>query len=146
MQDNKLYPLLALAGTLPFVACAVLLLSGIDWMPQIGRLDSVASSYGLAIVCFMAGTLWGSYLSGRYRGSLNLFIVSNIIFLTVWFAFVGASLALAIGIQVIAFLVLLIVDYRLRESGVISAHYFRIRCIATVITVVALVTILLSRW
>ena len=145
MQANKLYMPLALAGTLPFVACAVLLLSGTDWVPQLGRVDAVASSYGLAIVCFMAGTLWGSHLSGQYTGSLNLFVLSNILFLAVWFAFIGASLAVAIGVQVIAFLGLLVVDYRLRESGVISAHYFQIRCMATVIAVAALVTVLLFR-
>jgi hypothetical protein len=145
IQNTKSYALLTLAGTLPFVACAALLLAGIDWMPQIGRVDSVASSYGLAIVCFLTGTLWGSYLSGRYTGRLNLFILSNILFLATWFAFVGASLALAMGVQIIAFLVLLVIDHRLREGGVISAHYFRIRCVATVIAVFALMAILLSR-
>ena len=85
------------------------------------------------------------YLSGKFAGSLNLFAISNAIFLTVWFAFIGANLAWAIAIQAIAFLLLLVIDYRLREGGAISAHYFRIRVVATVIAVVALLIILLSQ-
>ena len=145
MQDSKLYIPLTLAGTLPFVACALLLVSGIDSISPLGSLDAVANSYGLAIICFLSGAHWGTYLSGRFAGSLNLFAISNAIFLTVWFAFIGANLAWAIAIQAIAFLLLLVIDYRLRESGAISAHYFRIRAVATVIAVVALLIILLSQ-
>jgi len=145
MQDRKLYTLLTLAGTLPFIACALLLLSGIDSISPLGNLDALANSYGLAIICFLSGAHWGTYLSGQFAGSLNLFAISNAIFLTVWFAFIGANLAWAIAIQAIAFLLLLVIDYRLREGGAISAHYFRIRGVATVIAVVALLIILLSQ-
>ena len=145
MQDRKLYTLLTLAGTLPFIICALLPLLGIDSIPPLGNLHTLASSYGLAIICFLSGAHWGTYLSGQFRGSLNLFAVSNVIFLAVWFAFIGANLAWAISIQAIAFLLLLVIDYRLREGGTISAHYFRIRGVATVIAVVALLIILLSQ-
>ena len=145
MQDRRLYTLLTLAGTLPFIACAVLPLLGIDSISPLGNLHAVAESYGLAIICFLSGAHWGTYLSGRLAGSLNLFAISNAIFLIVWFAFIGANLAWAIFIQAIAFLFLLVIDYRLREGSTISAHYFRIRVIATVIAVVALLIILLSQ-
>jgi hypothetical protein len=145
VQDRKLYTLLTLAGTLPFIICALLPLLGIDSIPPLGNLHVLASSYGLAIICFLSGAHWGTYLSGQFRGSLNLFAVSNVIFLAVWFAFIGANLAWAISIQAIAFLLLLVIDYRLREGGTISAHYFQIRGVATVIAVVALLIILLSQ-
>ena len=145
MQDSKLYIPLTLAGTLPFVACALLLVSGIDSISPLGSLDAVANSYGLAIICFLSGVHWGTYLSGQFGGSINLFAISNAIFLAVWFAFIGANLAWAITIQAIAFLLLLVIDYRLRKGGAISAHYFKIRSVATAIAIVALLIILLSR-
>ena len=145
MQDHKLYTLLTLAGTLPFIACALLPLLGIDSIPPLGNLHALANSYGLAIICFLCGTHWGTYLSGQVTGSLNLFAISNALFLAVWFAFMSASLAWSIAIQAIAFLLLLVIDYRLLEGGTISKNYFQIRGVATVIAVVALLTTLLSQ-
>lgn len=143
MQNHSLYVPLALAGTLPFVACALLPLIGIGSIPPFGALDVVASSYGLAIICFLAGAHWGSYLSGQVESSFNLFAISNAIFLAVWFAHIGASLKWAIATQIVAFMLLLFIDYRLRGDAVISEHYFRIRSIATLIAVVSLLVILL---
>jgi hypothetical protein len=141
IQDSKLYTALALAGTLPFIASALLPLLGHDSLPHLGPLDQVVASYGLAIVCFLAGAHWGVYLSGRSTGSLNLFIISNVIFLAVWFAYVGAGINIAIGIQVAAFLALLFIDLRLKNSDVISAAYFQVRMMATMIAVVSLLVV-----
>jgi hypothetical protein len=141
IQDSKLYTALALAGTLPFIASALLPLLGHDSLPHLGPLDQVVASYGLAIVCFLAGAHWGVYLSGRSTGSLNLFIISNVIFLAVWFAYVGAGIKIAIGIQVAAFLALLFIDLRLKNSDVISAAYFQVRMMATMIAVVSLLVV-----
>jgi len=93
MQDHKLYTLLTLAGTLPFIACALLPLLGIDSIPPLGNLHALANSYGLAIICFLCGAHWGTYLSGQFAGSPNLFATSNAIFLAVWFAFIGGNSA-----------------------------------------------------
>ena len=142
MKDNKLYTLLALAGTIPFIAGALLPLVGLDALPHLGPLDQLVASYGLAIVCFLAGAHWGTYLSGRYAGSLNLFVISNVIFLAVWFAYVGAGIKTAIGIQIIAFLALLFIDLSLKTSDVISATYFRVRTTATMIAVVSLLVVI----
>jgi hypothetical protein len=141
IQDSKLYTALALAGTLPFIASALLPLLGHDSLPHLGPLDQVVASYGLAIVCFLAGAHWGVYLSGRSTGSLNLFVISNVIFLAVWFAYVGAGINIAIGIQVAAFLALLFIDLRLKNSDVISAAYFQVRMMATMIAVVSLLVV-----
>ena len=93
MQDRKLYTLLTLVGTLPFTACALMLMSGTDSIAPLGSLDAVANSYGLAIICFLCGAHWGTYLSGQFAGSPNLFATSNAIFLAVWFAFIGGNSA-----------------------------------------------------
>lgn len=144
MQDNRTYTALALAGTIPFVACALLPLFGVASVPYLGPLEHVVASYGLAIVCFLAGAHWGIYLSGRSADSLNLFLISNAIFLAVWFAFVGAGTDGAIAVQAFAFLALLLIDHRLRESDVISPRYFRIRTVATLIAILSLLIVLLQ--
>jgi len=144
MRPPRLYAGLAIAGTLPFVACALLPLFGIESIPVFGRLDTLASAYGLAIVCFLAGAHWGNYLLARGDTPLNLFVTSNVIFLFVWFAFVGANLAWAITAQLVAFLVLLAIDYRLKTGGMISDDYFRVRLVATMIACVSLLIVLLT--
>ena len=141
MQDTRTYTALAMAGTIPFIACALLPLLGYDSLPYLGPLDELVASYGLAIVCFLAGTHWGSYLSGSSAGSLNLFVISNAIFLAVWFAYVGAGGKLAIGVQILAFLSLLFIDLRLRAGDVLSAGYMRVRTVATLIAVGALLMV-----
>ena len=138
IQDTKLYTALALAGTIPFVAAALLPLLGYDSLPHLGPLDQVVASYGLAIVCFLAGAHWGIYLSGRTADSLNLFVISNAIFLAVWFTYIGAGVQIAIGVQIFAFLALLLIDQRLRTGDVISAAYLRVRTVATLIAVLSL--------
>jgi hypothetical protein len=142
MQDTKLYTTLALAGTIPFIASALLPVLGHYSLPYLGPLDQLVASYGLAIVCFLAGAHWGTYLSGRSAGSLNLFVISNVIFLAVWFAYVGAGVKTAIAIQIVAFLILLFIDLRLRTGDVISAKYLRVRTGATMIAVASLLIVI----
>jgi hypothetical protein len=142
MQDTKLYTTLALAGTIPFIASALLPVLGHYSLPYLGPLDQLVASYGLAIVCFLAGAHWGTYLSGRSAGSLNLFVISNVIFLAVWFAYVGAGVKTAIAMQIVAFLILLFIDLRLRTGDVISAKYLRARTGATIIAVASLLVVI----
>ena len=142
IQDTKLYTVLALAGTIPFIAGALLPLVGLEALPHLGPLDQLVASYGLAIVCFLAGAHWGTYLARRPTNSLNLFVISNVIFLAVWFAYVGAGIKTAIGMQIFAFLTLLLIDLRLRSGDVISATYFRVRAVATLIAIVSLLFVI----
>ena len=53
MQDTKIYKALALAGTTPFIASALLPLLGHDSLPYLGPMDLLVASYGLAIVCLL---------------------------------------------------------------------------------------------
>lgn len=142
IQDTRLYAALAIAGTLPFIAGALLPLLGYASLPIVGSTDQLVASYGLAIVCFLTGAHWGTYLGGRSVDSLNLFITSNAILLAAWFAYIGTGIKVAISIQIIALLVLLYIDRRLAAGGVISAHYLRIRTVATTIATVSLLVVI----
>ena len=144
MQNKKLYTALALAGTTPFIAGALLPLLGYDSLPHLGPVDMLVASYGLAIVCFLAGAHWGTFLAGRSVSSLNLFVTSNAIFLAAWFAYVGAGVQAAIGMQIVALLALLRIDFRLKSGDVISATYFRVRTAASLIAIVSLLIVIAS--
>lgn len=138
MPAPSFYSYLTLAGTLPFIACAVLSLFGVASIPPLGSPDAVASSYGLLIASFMAGTHWGQCLSLSTSPPLNLFITSNVTALFIWFAYLTGNIAVSLACQGVAFLVLLAIDYRLRSAGIITANYLRVRATATAIVVLSL--------
>lgn len=142
MQERTLYSALALAGAAPFLACAILPLLGISAIEPFGPLLYVASSYGLGILTFIAGIHWGTDLYKQSPLPFSLFASSNVVFLAVWFTFVLADISVILITQVVAFLFLLLIDYRLFRAGTISGHYFRTRSIATSVASVSLLVLL----
>ena len=64
------------------------------------------------------------------------------ILLAAWFAYISGPVKLAIGMQIVAFLALLFNDQRLRTGEVISATYFRLRTLATLIAVMSLLAVI----
>ena len=141
MQNKVVSKALTLAGALPFVACALLPLLGINSISPLGRLDMVAAGYGFGILSFVAGTHWAFQLLRPSDTPFNLFIASNVLFLLVWAGWVIAPLNWALIIQSLAFIFLLHVDRRLAARGITSADYVRIRSFATGTAIVSLVLI-----
>lgn len=131
MDTRTIYSTLAVAGALPFIACAVLPLAGYGELPGIGSLHELANSYGLAIVCFLTGINWATHLYRPGVLPINLMIGSNVVFLTAWFAFEFAELRTSLAVQLAALLLLLFVDKFLLAADVISQHYFKVRGAAT---------------
>lgn len=144
MNNSSLYTLLAIAGALPFLACAILPLVGIDAVSPFGRLDRLAGVYGLAIISFLTGVHWATDLYTQNRTTLNLFIASNVILLIVGAAFVATALSVALTVEVAAFGVLLWIDYRLLAAGTLTPDYFRTRVAATALAMTSLLTIVLT--
>ena len=142
MESRKLYPLLTYAGALPFVGCALMPFVGLQELWNLGSYDHIAAAYGLAIVCFLCGAHWGTYLYHRANVPDNLFITSNVIVVACWFAFLMAAKAVTLFVLILAFLCLLVIDYRLLKAGLLTDYYFRMRSIATIIAVVALAIII----
>ena len=142
IEKSRTYQLLAMLGTLPFIASAALALASIDFdglLPAV----VVASSYGLAILCFLCGAHWATYLYKRDAAPFNLFVISNVVVVAIWLTYVltGAS-SFTLASQVLAFVFLLDIDRRLLRTGLISSHYFRIRLQATTIAVLCLLVVL----
>ena len=144
MENPRVYAALAFVGASPFVFCAVLPWFGIASLPLLGPLDQLANIYGLAIITFLAGTHWSFQLQHASRTPFNLFITSNLVFLAVFFAFVIAELRWSLLAEVLAFLYLLYVDFRLRKADLTAAPYFRVRNIATSLACLSLLIIALS--
>ena len=145
MTKHGLYTILAFAGAVPFVASALLIVLGIDEIAAVGRLDAIASSYGLAIVSFLAGVHWATELYGNRGTTLNLFVISNGVLLFVWFAYVLVSIRWQLLSQALALVALVIIDVRLQRRAMISSGYLRTRLIATVLAAGSLGVIVVAR-
>lgn len=143
IANNRTYQVLAALGTLPFIASAGMALAGVSVGP-IAPAIAVASSYGLAILSFLCGAHWATYLYKSDETPFNLLIISNIVVVIIWMTYVltGQS-SLTLVSQVLAFAFLLDIDRRLARVGLVSAHYFRVRLHATLIAVISLLVILL---
>lgn len=144
MEDRQVYSALTLAGVTPFLACALLPAAGIEAIEPFGRLDELASNYGMAILCFLTGIHWATQLYAREKVPFNLFTGSNVVFLAVWIAYVASSLTWALATQLVAFPLLLAVDFQLQQRGLISRHYLRMRFVATALACFSLLFILVS--
>lgn len=142
MESRKLYPLLTYAGVLPFVGCTLMPFVGLQELWNLGSFDYIAAAYGLAIVCFLCGAHWGTYLYRSGAAPDNLFITSNVIVVAAWFAFLMAAQAITLFVLILSFLCLLVIDYRLLKAGLLTDFYFRMRTNATIIAVVALAIII----
>lgn len=144
IEDERLYTILALAGASPFVACALLPLAGVDAVEPLGNLHELAARYGLAIICFLTGIHWATFLYKREKSPANLFVVSNAIFLVVWLAYELVALPFALATQFVAFAMLLAIDFRILTARAITPHYFRTRAIATALASVSIAIMLVS--
>ena len=144
MEDRPVYTALILAGATPFLACALLPVAGYDAIGRFGRLDELAAVYGLAILCFLTGIHWATQLYDRGALPVNLFIGSNVVFLAVVIAYMASSLKWALATQLIAFPLLLVVDYTLMQKALITQHYLGMRFIATAIACSSILFILVS--
>lgn len=137
MQSNTpLLRILPYAGTLPFVACALLLLFGVKELPGLGHTSAVALAYGLVIVSFMAGVHWGQFLSGL-RPKLNLLVSSNAVALIAW----GSDLMLAPVYECLVFVALFAFLYWIDTQLKLDPHYLQTRRYVTLIVCTSLLLI-----
>lgn len=135
MKNNKLYMWLAYAGALPFIFCAVLITAGYSHAYMVGELSTIISSYSLVIVVFMAGIYWGLHFSQNHVTTINLLLISNIIAILTWLAYLIINMPLTLLMYSAVFVLLLIIDYRLLRYNLISKEYFSTRCIVSAVVI-----------
>ena len=138
---KKPSPYLTFSGTIPFIACAFLLMIDVATVPILGSIANILSAYGLMIGSFMAGAHWGNHL-GLAEDSVwavKLPIYSNVIALGLWLGFLSVSANSFIWLLVIGFIGLLVIDSSLHRAQIISHTYFKVRQYVTAIVVISLV-------
>ena len=137
---KRIYPYLTYAGAIPFIICAICLVTDIQQLPLIGSVESILAAYALVISTFLAGAHWGQHLQmDETPGTISLPIISNIITVLLWIGFLILSFKLLLLLFVIAFAVLLMIDYRLFETDFITVHYFRTRLYVSAIVMASLI-------
>jgi hypothetical protein len=109
-------------------------------IPLVGSVEKILFFYGLVIISFLAGTHWGMHFTIKETWRDYLALLSNAIVITVWLFALLFSLKIMIITYIVFFLLLLIIDKKLLQSNVINASYFQIRCIATTIVVITLIS------
>ncbi len=137
---RKPSPYLTFAGTIPFIACAVLITLGVDSLSVLGKTSNVLVSYGLVITTFMAGAHWGNHLSlaDDNPWAVKLPIFSNVITLMLWFGFLVLPTNSFIWLLILGFVSLLVIDYALNRANIIADKYLNVRKYVTLIVVISL--------
>lgn len=132
---------LVYAGSLPFLACALLAWTGpIAALPGLDPVG-VAAAYGAVIASFIAGIHWAMHLFAGERCGDNLLIASNIVALLAWSALlIGGAWGLALLIA--CFATLFALDCRLHRRGLWPVWFFRLRRNITAIVIGALLATL----
>lgn len=143
ITESRLYTVLTLTGTLPFLASAVIAAGGVDSISPLLPAAELAASYGLAILSFLCGVHWATYLYSRESLTMNLLITSNFIVVAVWITYlIPGNEVLMLATQVIAFLYLLHIDRSLLRTDLITSAYFNVRLQATALAVLSLLAVI----
>lgn len=147
--------ILGLAGTLPFIFGALLLL-----MPELvtkltdapiftARLlgNAVLHTYGVVIFAFMAGVLWGFATRATPADAGRYYFLSVIPAILIFFAALYGAVAPLIGMGqaslaplILAFIALLGLDYVFAKSALAPPWWMKLRLTITTIVLVCLVT------
>jgi len=138
LARNNLYILVTYAGALPFIACALMLYSGINNVGSLGSVNEIVAVYALVLISFIAGVHLGTYLFYNTKTPKPLFIISNVFAALAWMSLLFASPANATLILVGAFIYLLGVDFLLKREMFISPSYFVTRFIVTIVSAASL--------
>lgn len=146
MFDSTIYRFLTYAGSVPFVACALLPYAGITTLGPLGAWHEVMILYGLAIASFLAGTHWAFELERPGAYPVSLFVVSNVIVLATWIGSLLGPVWFALAVQCAAFITLLVVDGVVAARNGITAEYWHLRQRITAIVLAALILGIAEPW
>lgn len=141
MKPSILRNVLAFAGVIPFVVSAMALLSGHRSLPIVGDIEFAVIAYGVIIATFMSGAHWGQHLHLNAPWVITLPIISNLITVVLWFAFLTQAPQFITLHLIIVLVSQLVVDAMLFKYTVIEKSYFITRCLVTSIVSVSLLCV-----
>jgi hypothetical protein len=134
MNSSVLIKLLTYLGSLPFFIAVYLSWSqhtflgvdGIQWF----------LTYGLVILSFMAGTLWGQVVNESIQIK-SIALASNAVTLAAWFAFLLVGPTVVLIISALGFIVLYVFEVLMMTDIKRPDYYLALRLRVTTLVVVA---------
>lgn len=138
LSSIKLAKILTYCGTLPLVACVFL-----QFVPVSG-FDSnlIAKAYAAIIISFLCGIHWAVYLFFAEKCPRNLLITSNAVALLAWSSLLITQNEIALLMQILCFLFLFTLDFKLQKAGILPEWFYQLRRNATVIVVMSLIAVI----
>lgn len=134
--------ILGIAGLIPFLYGAVTVL--LPGTAELGRAWSVYHAgpallqiYGIVILCFMAGVIWGFAARAEGRQATLFYILSVLPALFVFFT-AFAPPRQSLWMLILAFVALLAVDASAARQGLAPPWWMRLRLILTAVVVICL--------
>ncbi|RVU86475.1 DUF3429 domain-containing protein [Leucothrix sargassi] len=134
MNHSSLIKSLTYLGAAPFFLAVALKVTGNTFLGV--EAHQWFLSYGLLILSFMAGTLWGQALNDDKRVKA-IAITSNAITLLAWFAFLLGALSVAIVVLALGFIALYALEATLMQRLNKPRYYLALRRNVTALVVVA---------
>ena len=128
--------LLAIAGLIPFLVCAGVGLSGNQVVLR-GAEDVIMLRYGIIILAFMSGVLWGFAANASGRRATVAYGLSVLPALWAFFTAVGPT-PQALGALIPGFYGLLALDYYFWRAGLAPPWWLRLRLPLTAVVMVTL--------
>lgn len=125
--------LLGLLGLLPFLAAALSSVVPLP-LPRVLTGPGAGIAYGIVILCFMSGVLWGFASNGDSRSAYGFSVLPA---LWVFFTTGGAPI-MDIAALVSGFLGVLILDHWFVNQALAPAWWLPLRRILTVVVVLCL--------
>ena len=127
---------LALAGLIPFVVCAAVGLSGNQVILR-GAEDVIMLRYGIIILAFMSGVLWGFACNAAGRMAAVAYGLSVLPALWAFFTTVGPT-AQALAALIPGYYGLLALDFYFWRVGLAPPWWMRLRLPLTAVVMVTL--------
>ena len=134
MNKATLIKALTFAGALPFLIALLFTFLGYEFLNVTG--EQWFLTYGILILSFMAGTLWGQVVNQTTKVKA-IAIATNFITLLAWFAFLLADTATVLIVNGFGFIALYLLESRLMTSVKRPSYYLPLRLQVTVIVAVA---------
>ena len=127
---------LALGGLVPFLVCAGVALSGNQVVLR-GAEDEIMLRYGIIILAFMSGVLWGFATNASGKMATVAYGLSVLPALWAFFTAVGPT-PQALGALIPGFYGLLALDYYVWRAGLAPPWWLRLRLPLTAVVMVTL--------
>jgi hypothetical protein len=131
--------LLTYAGTLPLVITSVELVFG---RASLSDAVWIATTYSAIILSFLAGIHWACSLFFAAKCPRNLLLTSNAVAVLAWLSLLVHHQPWQMMLQILCFLYLLVLDYKLSIAGILPPWFYTLRRNATVVVVLALCMIM----